>query len=70
MNNKELKPCPFCGGKAEVAEHKFGFNTVYCESCGARTTAWYLPDAIETWNRRADGAKTDECCEKSCKDEK
>lgn len=66
----KLKPCPFCNGKAILEESKFGFNTVYCESCGARTTAWYLPDAIETWNRRADGAKTDECCEKSCKEEK
>ncbi len=69
MNKKELKRCPFCGGEAKEASSKFAFNDVYCESCGARTTAFYMGDAIKAWNKRVDGAKTDESCEKSCKDE-
>lgn len=50
----KLKPCPFCNGKAEVAELKFGSNVVYCESCGARITAIYRSDAITAWNARVD----------------
>ena len=70
MSNKELKPCPFCNGKAMVEESKFGFNHISCESCGARIASLYLPDAIKAWNKRVDVANTNKCCEKSCKDEK
>lgn len=55
----KLKRCPFCGGKAIVAEHKFGFNDVYCESCGARTTAWYQNVPLKEMLRKYD-------CSKSC----
>lgn len=65
MRDKELKPCPFCGGKAILEESKFAFNHISCESCGARIASLYLPDAIEAWNKRVDV----ECCEKSCKEE-
>lgn len=65
----KLKPCPFCNGKAILEESKFGFNHISCESCGARIASLYLPDAIEAWNKRVDVSKTDECCEKSCKEE-
>ena len=65
----KLKRCPFCNGEAKVKEFKFGLNAVYCDSCGARITAFYMNNAIIAWNKRVDVAKTDESCEKSCKDE-
>lgn len=53
----ELKPCPFCGGKAVVAE--FGRYSVYCiRQCCEQPISY--PDeetAIEAWNRRAEDGK-------------
>lgn len=69
MRDKELKRCPFCNGEAIVKESKFGFSRICCYSCGARVTALYMGDAVKAWNRRVDVAKTDESCEKSCKEE-
>lgn len=51
----ELKPCPFCGGKAVVIHEPFT-NTVHieCISCGA-TSVRHLDNekqAIKKWNRR------------------
>lgn len=46
--SKELKPCPFCGGKAiiKAVDKNYGF-TIWCQckdgNCGART-AGYCPD--------------------------
>lgn len=34
--NKELKPCPFCGGKAKL-EHDVHYSYVRCMECHART---------------------------------
>jgi transcription elongation factor Elf1 len=51
---KNLKPCPFCNGEAKVAELKFGLNAVYCDSCGAKITAFYMGNAIIAWNKRVD----------------
>jgi len=53
MNNDlKLKPCPFCGSKAEI-----GTASVFCDNCGA--TIWAnpyseegIPKAIEAWNKR------------------
>lgn len=54
----ELKPCPFCGGKA-IIEHTHLCNRkrtqVICQKCGA--THGYCGTesaAIKKWNRRAD----------------
>lgn len=48
----ELKPCPFCGAKAEIAE--YGCYSVYCtRQCCEQPIAY--PDretAINAWNRR------------------
>ena len=55
----ELKPCPFCGGKAtitksvDVCNNKF--YSVKCFRCGVLTTFRDRQyNAIEAWNRRAD----------------
>ena len=48
----ELKPCPFCGGKAEF-ENDNGEWFVFCERCGSMTVLFDTkPEAKETWNAR------------------
>lgn len=47
MNETELKPCPFCGGKASVKainKKDVGF-TIWCEcdKCGAKA-GWSCPN--------------------------
>lgn len=61
MNNKmnelidiELKPCPFCAGKAVLFE-EFMPTWVACKKCRASTEAKYdVNEAIQAWNRRTD----------------
>lgn len=56
----ELKPCPFCGGKADLCkmERRDFPKTMYmitCNRCFAKT--YLLTDkeaVINAWNRRAD----------------
>ena len=53
---EKLKPCPFCGGEAELRGTSkllslFWFS---CRSCFAETYGAYSEEeAIEQWNRRA-----------------
>lgn len=55
----ELKPCPFCGGKAKFVYH-MPYNAVRCTKCktyGKTVVDMYeqqdgRAEAIEAWNRR------------------
>lgn len=57
-NKTELKPCPFCGGKAElVGTGNFCGNCAYsvsCTSCNCNTD-WLAnkKEVVEAWNKRA-----------------
>lgn len=59
----ELKPCPFCGGKAAISETKFNFETdpyaeygVLCEVCRCELKSGFSSrkTAIRAWNRRVE----------------
>lgn len=61
--NESLKPCPFCGGKAQL-EHELkgnGYSYVHCLKCGLHSVMFMRCfeessdlKAVEYWNRRAD----------------
>ena len=58
--SKELKSCPFCGGKARRYVSVTNLIHVYCpssNSCGVHPDTGFFKkqkDADEAWNRRAD----------------
>lgn len=52
----KLKPCPFCGGEAEVWHNnveEYKLYTAQCMNCGV-STPYYLHEevAIVAWSRR------------------
>ena len=58
---RELKPCPFCGGEAEIVFQPatmFTFDVYYvcCKGCGVSTvrSARKRYQAADMWNRRAE----------------
>lgn len=60
MKEIKLKPCPFCGGKADICEHN-DFLFVKCQVCDCRIPTinanikyCALERAADLWNRRAD----------------
>ena len=62
-NGDDLKPCPFCGGEAEVTdEDSYGFSDgdwfVCCTEChtylGFDSQYETPQEAIEAWNARVD----------------
>ena len=53
----ELKPCPFCGGKARYFMDTLVYgppqHIAYCTKCGGRTHGLdSKEEAIESWNKR------------------
>ena len=52
----ELKPCPFCGGEADIVVYgATGEHTIECLTCGAEgATEYDKAEAIEAWNTRAE----------------
>lgn len=56
----ELKPCPFCGGKAGLEQISDAY-WVECGKCGASSVFCGQPEpAIDAWNTRADRTCHDE----------
>lgn len=65
----ELKPCPFCGGEAQISSDteatrdtadRFWAYTIVCSRCCATSGLTYTPKkAVEAWNRRASDTKCD-----------
>lgn len=58
--NKELKPCPFCGGEANTYPVVVGRHldhtlfSVSCKKCGCGTKRFdWIREAIAAWNKRA-----------------
>lgn len=55
-----MKPCPFCGGQAEVSQDihemyvEFSSVTATCSKCGASVLGDSLFSVAELWNRRTD----------------
>ena len=58
-----IKPCPFCGGEAELLHHTYEWSVrVLCQNCGAigevkRGAEEADKAAIEAWNTRHDAGK-------------
>ena len=49
----ELKPCPFCGGKARRYEGKFENYGIICTKCSAKIYGYASKGATaRAWNRR------------------
>lgn len=50
----ELKPCPFCGGEAELYQSYCGYYQIECHQCSARScTAVEKESVISNWNTRS-----------------
>ena len=62
----KLKPCPFCGGEAEIIEHEYvGAPNTYgciCMKCNSQSYQFFeQPNkAIEAWNRRVNDGQIQE----------
>ena len=57
--SEELKPCPFCGGEAQIVGGADSGYAAYCPECidgGHTEMGWYFTeaDAIDSWNTRYD----------------
>ena len=57
----DLKPCPFCGGRAAICENFCHSVAVVCKECGARTTSFeanieysVIDKVAGLWNQRSE----------------
>ncbi len=52
MAEKELKPCPFCGGRAQM-NYDGARKLILCSECLIRTESYDTYEkARDIWNRR------------------
>ena len=54
--SEELRPCPFCGGEAEIMDMGYP-HWVYCKACTAKVHGQVIGEgaeeaSIEAWNKR------------------
>ena len=53
---KKIKPCPFCGGKATLAEKEEGYRVLCetdgCVNCAFEVTYTREQFAVAAWNKR------------------
>lgn len=61
MSDIELKPCPFCGGEAQLVRDRIGLWRVGCKKCNCMTTYQFdfgegeeasQKKAVNVWNTR------------------
>ena len=52
MSEIKLKPCPFCGGEAEIISVNALTHCVHCKECNLLRAFISQKDAAEAWNRR------------------
>lgn len=54
-SSNDLKPCPFCGGNAEIRKGSSTKPYIRCNRCGCRTgSSRYRGNLAKAWNARAD----------------
>lgn len=62
--NKELKPCPFCGGEKISVEYLYCRPYIICDKCHGRIPCYNTyPQAVEAWNRRVSDYDVDKVVE-------
>ena len=55
MENRELKPCPFCGGEARRYYGNYDMHGITCKKCTAKIYGYAnKASATRAWNRRAE----------------
>ena len=64
MSIDDLKPCPFCGGKANLEwyvlpKYECVIHCLVCPLSFGRYLGRNKEEAIEAWNRRVDDGKAD-----------
>lgn len=62
----ELKPCPFCGGRAVICEQvgHFYINPIHRKKCVIKPDTWLISSKpiekqLEAWNRRSNDEQAD-----------
>lgn len=59
MSETELKPCPFCDGKAHLYHGELNRYVAQCKTCGIRTQAYLKEEsAVAIWNRRTSNERS------------